>query len=392
MTQSDAQLVPEIGRYAVIRRLGEGAMGRVYLAHDPVLDRHVAIKVLRDDLGLSSEHRDALFERMRQEARASARVSHPYIVTLHDMGEDPNVGLFLVFEYVDGPTLKARIARGLVGPTDCAQLARELGQALAFAHEAGVLHRDIKPDNVILARTGAKIADFGIARVPDSTLTRDGRLLGTPAYSAPEAIASGRFSPASDQFSLAATLYEAISLHRAFPGDDALAVAARITSEEPPRIAEVCHLDPQVDQVLARGLSKNPKARFDTAAEFGQALSTALLLGTPGLTTPSHLAPAARPVETTPRVLRIALGAATLGALLTVATVQLSRGCSSAAPVDSADSGVTLPALPSAGSPPPRGVPRKRPTAASPSPSEAAKKSDAEPTPGVGGSPNHSQK
>src|SRR5687768_1760361 len=225
-------LPDQIGRYRVLRVLGQGAMGRVLLAQDPVLDRDVAIKLLRDDLNIPSEQRLALLDRMRHEARASARVSHPNIVALHDMGEDAELGLFLVFEHVEGATLKERLSRGPLGPEAAAKISREVGDALTTAHTAGVVHRDIKPENVILAKSGAKIADFGIARVPDSTLTRDGGLLGTPAYSAPEAIASGVFSPLSDQFSMAATLYEAISLHRAFPGDDAVAVATRIATEE----------------------------------------------------------------------------------------------------------------------------------------------------------------
>lgn len=276
MRPDEPSQLDHIGRYRVVRLIGQGAMGRVYLAHDGVLDRHVAIKILRDDLGLPPEHLQTLYERMQQEARASARVSHPNIVALYDMGEDDALGLYLVFEYIEGQTLKQRIQQGNLGPELVKRLAIELGSALTLAHEAGVLHRDIKPENVMLARTGSKIADFGIARVPDSTLTRDGRLLGTPAYSAPEAISHGTFSSASDQFSLATTLYEALCLHRAFPGDDAVAVAARITYEEPPAVAAICGLDRRVDTVFARALSKNPKSRFESCEQFGQVLADAL--------------------------------------------------------------------------------------------------------------------
>lgn len=251
-------------------------MGRVLLALDPVLDRRVAVKLLRDDLRIPADQRQALFERMRHEARASARVTHPNIVTLHDMGEDAELGLYLVFEYADGVTLKERLKRGPLGPSAAARLGRELGGALTTAHLAGVLHRDVKPENVILTDNGAKIADFGIARVPDSTLTRDGGLLGTPAYSAPEAIAGGRFSPLSDQFSMAATLYEAISGYRAFPGDDAVAVATRIANDRPQSIARGAGLDQHVDQVLDKALDKNPRNRFESCAEFGRALAEAL--------------------------------------------------------------------------------------------------------------------
>ncbi len=139
----------QIGRYQVSRELGKGAMGRVLLCHDPVLDRDVAVKHLRSDLPLPPEQRAPLIERMRQEARASARVSHPNLVALHDMGEDARTGLFLVFEYVEGQTLKHRLNDGRLPPEQAARLARELGSALHFAHEAGVVHRDIKPENVM---------------------------------------------------------------------------------------------------------------------------------------------------------------------------------------------------------------------------------------------------
>lgn len=270
------QLPPLIGRYHVIRLIGQGAMGRVLLAHDPVLDRDVAVKLLREDLGLTREQRRALLDRMRQEARASARVSHPHIIALYDMGEDESLGLYLVFEYAAGTTLKEQLTHGALAPGLVAQIALAMGHALDTAHEHGILHRDIKPENVLLTKVGPKVADFGIARVPDSTLTRDGGLLGTPAYSAPEAIANSAFSPLSDQFSMAATLWEALTGRRAFPGDDAVAVASRIATEEPPTIAPLCGLDPRVDTILARGLSKNPRARFATCEEFGRALADAL--------------------------------------------------------------------------------------------------------------------
>jgi serine/threonine-protein kinase len=299
-------------------------MGRVLLAHDPVLDRDVALKHLRDDLGISWDQRGALIERMRQEARASARVSHPNIVTLHDMGEDDAVGLYLVFEHAEGDTLKERLTRGPMSAEAVAKLARALGDALSTAHHAGVLHRDVKPENILLTKTGPKIADFGIARVPDSTLTRDGGLLGTPAYSAPEAISDGAFSPASDQFSLAATLWEALAGRRAFPGDDAVAVASRIALEEPPAIAAVCGVDPHVDTVFARGLSKNPAARFGSCAEFGAALADVLERSPrASLTTaPDQYHLAAQRKKDSGRMVRVALGAAALGGVVALVAVQ----------------------------------------------------------------------
>jgi serine/threonine-protein kinase len=281
-----------IGRYVVERLLGQGGMGRVWLARDTVLGRNVAIKVLRDDLALPPKVKEELIERMRHEARAAAAVSHPNIVTLYDMGEDPVVGLFLVFEYVttaneDAPndnegivlSLRDRLKTGPLSFPDVAKLARELGSALTFAHEAGVIHRDVKPENILFSRTGFKIADFGIARIPDSTITHANMILGTPAYTAPEALSLGEFAPASDQFSLAATIYETVTGGRAFFGDDAIQTAGKVSSEPPPPLHE--SLAPEaivrtLDATLQRGLAKTPEARFASCAEFGQAVARAI--------------------------------------------------------------------------------------------------------------------
>jgi len=315
-----------IGRYEVLRELGRGAMGRVFLARDPVLDRDVAIKLLRDDLGLLPEQHQQLLDRMRQEARASARISHPNIVMLFDMGEEPGGGLFLVFEYVEGPTLKARILEGGLSRQELATLALELGRALAVAHRAGVVHRDIKPENVILSPAGAKIADFGIARVPESTLTRDGHILGTPAYSAPESILSGEFSPKSDQFSLGATLYEAISLTRAFPGDDAVAVASAIANSGAPPFASRLGLDPAVDAVLARGMARDARRRFADTEELGRELARVLWQAeAPPAALPSPRVDPSPVVG--PRPLRVAVGAALVGALGTWFLVSATQSC-----------------------------------------------------------------
>ena len=283
-------LPSRIGRYDVVRLLGEGGMGRVLLARDTGLGREVALKILRDDLGLPQELRTELLERMRQEARAVAAISHPAMVTLHDIGQDEQVGLYLVFERIVGPTLRERIQEaGALPPGDVAQLARALGSALSHGHAAGVVHRDVKPENVMLSPSGPKLADFGIARLPDSTLTRATSVLGTPAYSAPEALASGEFSAASDQFSLAATLYEALTGERAFPGQDALAVAARVASGKPPAATEAhppLRLYPHLDVILDRALAKDPKRRFASCEAFGASLASELE-GRGGFETPT---------------------------------------------------------------------------------------------------------
>lgn len=295
-----------IGRYEIEELLGQGGMGRVLRARDSVLGRRVAIKIMRTDLGLPPEVRDAVLARMRQEARAAAAVSHPNMVTLHDMGEEDGVGLYLVFEYVEGPTLRQAIElaspdsrtpslrikltpdtttreierdlRGALDPKDVIRIAREAASALDRAHAAGVIHRDIKPENVLLSELGAKITDFGIARMPDSTLTLQSTVMGTPAYSAPEALSQGAFSARSDQFSLACTIYEALTGERAFPGDDAMAVAAKVATEDPAPLRSVGGVLDRASVVLLRGMAKDPARRYATCTEMAQALDDALMV------------------------------------------------------------------------------------------------------------------
>jgi serine/threonine-protein kinase len=361
--RAPSSLPERVGRYEVKRLLGQGAMGKVLLANDPVLDREVAIKLLRSDLDIGPEVREALLTRMRHEAKAVARVAHPNIVTLHDLADDDEHGVCLVFEYVPGRTLKDRIREGAAAPIEVARIAREIGNALSVAHKAGVLHRDVKPDNIMLAEFGAKIADFGIARVPDSTLTRAGGLLGTPAYSAPECISGGKFSPLSDQFSLAATLYEAVSGMRAFPGDDAIEVAARIGTVEPPPIAAKMSIDSRVDQVLGRGLSKDPARRFTTCEAFGEALAAALEIGTmhdATRTQPDAIAPVPPP-RSVSHWASVGIGGVAIGAIASAMVVTLARAPSptpleivSARNLQAIDASTPVPAK----SAPPRAAPR----------------------------------
>jgi eukaryotic-like serine/threonine-protein kinase len=254
----------------------------------------VAIKVLRDDLALPPSVRDELVTRMRHEAQAAAAVSHPNIVTLHDMGEDDAVGLFLVFEYVQGPradgpeSLRDRLREGGALPlAEVGKIARELGSALTFAHAAGVIHRDIKPENILFSRTGAKIADFGIARIPESTITRVNTVLGTPAYTSPEALSTGTFGPASDQFAFAATLYEAATGQRAFGGEDPIVTAGKVSSEPPPPLEPGIGPGPVVRSLgsaLSKGMAKDADLRFGSCVDLGEAVARAVERPTEGAT------------------------------------------------------------------------------------------------------------
>jgi len=202
------------GRFTVLDVLGTGAMGEVLRARDERLGREVAIKTVRNVFGM---HADTFKQRFDAEARALAALSHPAIVQVHDLGFDDGSGEpYLVMELVDGPSLKAKLQKdGTMSAADVRGLGIQLARALEAAHARGILHRDIKPANILLAPTGQwKLADFGVAHVPESSMTMTGQFLGTPAYAAPESMALAQFSEASDIFSVAVTLIEALTGER----------------------------------------------------------------------------------------------------------------------------------------------------------------------------------
>ncbi len=309
-----------VGRYEVVRLLGEGGWGRVLLAKDPVLGRTVAVKILRDDLPLDEATRTAVGARLRDEARASAGLSHPNLVSLHDMGDDPSVGPYVVYEYIDGQSLRDRLRTEPLPPAEVAKMARELGGALSYAHDAGLVHRDVKPENVLLSPTGAKLTDFGIARLIDEKGAPADVDLVTPAYSAPEVLATGDYGPASDQFSLAATLFEALSGRRAFPGADAQSIAIRIAEEDPPLIAHEVKLEPRVDGVLLRALAKDPARRFTSCRTFGEALAIAIEQSA-YIATPPHLDTPPPSRSIVPRATRRKQNLAAAAAVLVIAAL-----------------------------------------------------------------------
>jgi serine/threonine protein kinase len=273
------ELPRQIGRYRIERLLGSGSMGTVYLGHDADLDRPVAVKTLRD-LALDADMRDVFLKRFKNEARAAARLQHPNIVQIFDVGDDPKVGPYLVFEYVPGHTLKQELSKG--GPLSrdhLLDLAQHVGDALATAHLAGVIHRDLKPENLLITQSGqVKLADFGIARIPNADLTKEGQFLGTPCYSAPETLRSGEYSEQSDLFSFGAVIYEAACGERAFPGAEAMAVAHQVMNRDPVPPSEAnrgAAISRTVDAAILRALSKNPSERYANARTFVSALKDA---------------------------------------------------------------------------------------------------------------------
>jgi serine/threonine-protein kinase len=269
----------QIGRYRIDRLLGSGSMGNVYLGHDADLDRPVAVKTLRD-LALDAEMREVFLGRFQNEARAAARLQHPNIVQIFDVGDDPVVGPYLVFEFVDGHTLKQTLRKeGALDRDELLDLARQVADALATAHAAGVIHRDLKPENLLITDHGqVKLADFGIARVPNANLTREGQFLGTPCYAAPETLRSGEYSEQSDLFSFGAVIYEAACGERAFPGSEAVAVAHKVMNSEPlapSRANRDAAVPARVDAAILRALRKEPSDRYASARTFASALERA---------------------------------------------------------------------------------------------------------------------
>ena len=271
-----------IGRYEIDGELGRGGLTVVALARDPVLARRVAIKVLRNDLQLDPATQSELAVRFKKEARAVAALSHPNIVTLHDFGDDPEAGPFLVFECIGEPhdprgvTLRDRLREPLP-ISEIIRLSRSIGEGLTAAHEAGIVHRDLKPENVLLGRYGAKIADFGLARPEKSNPEND--LAGTPAYSAPEVLAGAPATARSDQFAFAAILHEMISGKRAFGGDDAAVTVRRILSGERQPLERHAFSISALETargILGKGLASRPEDRFVSARALGDALAATL--------------------------------------------------------------------------------------------------------------------
>jgi tRNA A-37 threonylcarbamoyl transferase component Bud32 len=248
------------GRYEVVRALGGGAMGEVYQARDAALGRDVAIKVMRRAPGVAAELFRARFD---AEARALAALRHPAVVAIYDVGweaDDP----YLVMELVPGGSLRDRLERGPLADDEARALAQAIAGALAAAHGAGILHRDVKPANVLGAPGEWKLADFGIAHVPGSELTLTGQFLGTPAYAAPEALGEGLHTPAADLWGLGATLYAAMTGAPPYGGSLG---AAGTTSHAPLASRRApSPLVRVVDELLARDPAARPSAAQVLAA------------------------------------------------------------------------------------------------------------------------------
>ena len=259
-----------LGRYRIEAEIGRGAMGVVYRARDPQIDRLVAIKTISLE-GQEPDEEQAYRERFVQEARAAGRLSHPGIVAIFDAGTDPESHEpYLVMEYVAGDPLSRVLARGdrKLPLSDALRFAQEIAEALDYAHSQGVIHRDIKPANILVTEDGrAKIADFGVARLNHALTTHSGQIFGSPAYMAPEQLSGGTADARSDLFSLGVVLYSMITGFRPFQGNSAETVCFKVMNIEPVPVTSFQHdVPPELDAIIARAIAKNPADRFQSGA------------------------------------------------------------------------------------------------------------------------------
>jgi len=273
---ASAPVVRAFGRYEVLGPLGEGSMGRVYRGFDPVAQRVVAIKTLKPEL-LASVDAEEYARRFRREAQAAAKLVHPSIVTLFDVGDD-----YFVMELLEGTTLQSVLReRGRLDPAVACRILEPVAEALDYAHSMGTIHRDVKPANIMIPPDGRpKVMDFGVAHLVSGSITAGGQVFGSPAYMAPEQITRSEVSPQSDVFSLAVIAYEALTGRKPFEGVSVTPILYHVVNTEPP-LASRCNpaLGSRHDQALQRALSKDPAARFDTATAFVRGLESGVTEG-----------------------------------------------------------------------------------------------------------------
>jgi serine/threonine-protein kinase len=271
----------KLGRYEILQPIGQGAMGSVFKARDPAIDRTVAVKTVGTVL-LGSEAAEEFLERFRREARAAGRLSHPHIVPVHDMGVDEATGTpFIVMEYVDGASLATVLKENPLLPLPQAlEVIEEVASALDEAHRNGIVHRDVKPANVFLDTRGrVKVGDFGIARLPESDLTEAGMRLGTPGYLPPEVLQGERADARSDVFALGALAYQVLTGRKPFEGTrDAIALQVLHSTPPEPRALRP-EVPATVSDLVMKALRRDPAERPASAgaflAELGPSRSTA---------------------------------------------------------------------------------------------------------------------
>jgi serine/threonine-protein kinase len=257
-----AELPKTIGRYVVRRAIGQGAMGVVYLAEDPLLKRRLAVKVVR----ASGEEREQALERFKREAEISAQLNHPNIVTVYDVGDETTLGPFIAMEYVEGNSLGKFIRDNTLELETKFGILIQAMRALRAAHRHAIVHRDVKPDNILVAEDGrVKLMDFGIAKTMAPRLTNAGEFLGSPAYSAPELLRGGEPTPSSDRYAFAVTAFELLTGQLPHPGTNVAAVITHILTEPP---VFPPGMSGDMTKVFREALAQDPDERPDSIMAF----------------------------------------------------------------------------------------------------------------------------
>ncbi|MGA8052942.1 MAG: response regulator [Burkholderiales bacterium] len=264
-----------IGKYEVVGQLGEGGMGTVYQGFDPVIRRHVALKVVRK-ARLDPDNAATLLDRFRLEAQAVGKLQHPNVVSIYEYGEDGDYA-FIAMECVAGRSLAQHLAAGYRPELQVfPEVLDQLLEALEYSHARGVIHRDIKPSNVLVSEVGlAKISDFGIARLQSSNLTKMGEVLGTPNYMSPEQFLGDLVDERTDIYAAGVIVYEVLTGKRPFEGTDAQVLKQVLHDPPPPPSSVEPRLPPALDEVILKALAKSPADRWQSAREFAQALHAA---------------------------------------------------------------------------------------------------------------------
>ena len=266
----------KLGKYELKRELGRGAMGVVYEAWDPMIERRVAIKTIRQDQ-LDSDEAEEILARFQREAKAAGRMQHPNVVAVYEFGQHEDI-YFIAMEYVEGKELKDYFDRGERFPlSEVVRLMTQLLDALDTAGRKGIVHRDIKPSNIIILPDGTvKVADFGIARIESSQLTQTGAAIGTPTYMSPEQLLGQPVDGRSDLFSAGVVLYQFLTGEKPFTGERATTVITKVLSETPPVPSKLnLTLPRSFDEPARKALAKKPDERFQSGREFADALRAA---------------------------------------------------------------------------------------------------------------------
>jgi eukaryotic-like serine/threonine-protein kinase len=271
---SDALVAPRktLGRYEIVDEIARGAMGVVYKARDPLIDRLVAIKTV--DIGAPNAETETFERRFFREAKSAGRLNHPNVVTIHDVGKSDDVA-YIAMEYLDGKSLREILDSGAVLPPQrIADIVAEIAGGLAFAHRNGVVHRDVKPANVIVLDSGAvKITDFGIALLPTGTRTMTGNVFGSPRYTSPEQVMGRPIDGRSDVFSLGAVLFELLTGRSPFGGSDLNGILKQVLTEPTPPPSMLNQTLPRAfDHIVAKATAKDPDERYQDADEMARDL------------------------------------------------------------------------------------------------------------------------